>query len=63
MRDDTLNTLCLGGMVIQRTWTAIGSCGNVTVVTQRIIINDQTAPEFSFHLVQCFILSSAMAAT
>ncbi|MBK8706729.1 MAG: hypothetical protein IPN33_26205 [Saprospiraceae bacterium] len=38
MQQDTLTTPCPGGMVIERTWTAIGSCGTVTVMHQRIIM-------------------------
>ncbi|MFK7934052.1 MAG: PKD domain-containing protein, partial [Saprospiraceae bacterium] len=37
---------CASGYVITRTWTAIDDCGNQTVATQEIKVQDNTAPEF-----------------
>jgi len=44
MQEDTLNVPC-SGLSIIRTWTAVGSCGHVTVIRQTIIMNDNTPPE------------------
>ena len=45
MVQDTLDVICQDGMVIQRTWTAVNSCGYATVIHQHIIMDDQTPPE------------------
>jgi hypothetical protein len=45
MQQDTLDSPCLTGMVIERTWSAANSCGDVTEVQQTIIADDQTPPE------------------
>jgi hypothetical protein len=47
MTTDTLDTLCPGGLVIVRTWSAVDTCGRETVVTHTIIINDRTPPIIS----------------
>ena len=44
MQEDTLDLPC-SGLSIIRTWTAVGSCGQVTEIRQTIIMNDQTPPE------------------
>ena len=45
MEADTLDSPCTG-MIIERTWTAIDSCGNISSSIQTIIVNDTVAPEF-----------------
>ena len=55
MEEDTLQVSC-GGLVLDRTWSATGICGNETIVHQSIIINDTTPPviiipDFSFILL------------
>ncbi len=47
MHQDTLDSACRDGMVIQRTWSATDICGFTTVIYQIITVNDQTPPEFS----------------
>ena len=57
MRQDTLEAPCSEGLVIRRTWTAVGICGIVTEIHQTIIINDQTPPEIlitSYSVVNLF---------
>ena len=44
MQEDTLDVPC-SGLSIVRTWTAVGSCGHVTVIRQTIIMDDDTPPE------------------
>ncbi|MCF8239636.1 MAG: T9SS type A sorting domain-containing protein, partial [Saprospiraceae bacterium] len=44
MTVDTLDVLCNDGWVLIRTWTAVDVCGNVSTMTQRVIINDHTVP-------------------
>src|SRR4030095_880715 len=41
---DTLDTHCIGGIVIRRTYSAVDICGNVASVTQDVIIGDDTPP-------------------
>lgn len=38
---------CDGNYMIEREWSAIDACGNETIVTQTIISQDTTAPEFT----------------
>jgi hypothetical protein len=45
MQQDTLDVPCRDGLVIERTWTAVDVCGNITVIHQTIVMNDQTPPE------------------
>jgi hypothetical protein len=45
MHQDTLDVPCRDGLVIERTWTAVDVCGNITVVRQTIVMHDQTPPE------------------
>ncbi|MFK7933213.1 MAG: lectin-like protein, partial [Saprospiraceae bacterium] len=40
------NADCASGYVIMRTWKATDNCGNQTVATQEIKVQDNTAPEF-----------------
>ena len=50
MQEDTLDMPCPDGMVIERLWTAVGICGDVTEIRQTIILNDSTPPAFSIPL-------------
>jgi hypothetical protein len=45
MRQDTLDTNCRNGLVIERTWTAKDLCGHVSEVKQTIVLNDTEAPK------------------
>jgi len=40
----TTDGACIGDYIIERTWTATDSCGNETVHTQIITVEDNTAP-------------------
>ncbi len=39
---------CPGEYVIKRTWSAIDGCGNLAVISQRIYVEDNTPPVFTF---------------
>ncbi|MBK9016367.1 MAG: T9SS type A sorting domain-containing protein [Saprospiraceae bacterium] len=60
MQEDTLDLPC-NGLVIERTWTAVDICGNVTISHQTIIINDETPPVIEVPLnsiIQAFLDST-----
>ena len=42
--EEITNGLCVGDYIIERTWTATDSCGNESVHTQLITVQDTTAP-------------------
>ncbi|WP_179006689.1 gliding motility-associated C-terminal domain-containing protein [Winogradskyella forsetii] len=42
--EEITNGLCLGDYIIERTWKATDSCGNVSEHTQFITVQDTTAP-------------------
>ncbi|MFK7833362.1 MAG: gliding motility-associated C-terminal domain-containing protein, partial [Winogradskyella sp.] len=42
--ENILNGLCVGDYIIERTWTATDSCGNVNEHIQLITVQDTTAP-------------------
>jgi hypothetical protein len=46
MREDTLNLLPCSGLSVLRTWSAVGSCGQVSVIRQTIISDDNTPPVY-----------------
>ena len=50
MQEDTLDMPCPDGIVIERLWTAVSICGDVTEIRQTIILNDSTPPAFSIPL-------------
>ncbi len=57
MQVDTLDLPC-GGLVIERTWTAVGICGDTAVSHQIIIINDTIPPVIkipTYSVIQNFI--------
>jgi hypothetical protein len=45
MSQDTLESACRDGMVIERIWTATDLCGDLTVIRQLIVIGDITPPQ------------------
>ncbi|MDQ3017189.1 MAG: T9SS type A sorting domain-containing protein, partial [Bacteroidota bacterium] len=58
MVQDTVDEPCTNGVVIIRTWSAIDLCGHVNEIRQRIIMNDNTAPEIqipSYSIIRKFI--------
>ncbi|MEN9638625.1 MAG: hypothetical protein RLZZ262_493, partial [Bacteroidota bacterium] len=61
----TANTIQLDcGYIFQRVWTAEDDCGNVTVATQNITVNDMVDPYFTFipefQVISCENYSSAL---
>jgi len=61
MKENTLDVPCSDGMVIERTWTAVDICGNVTEIRQTIVINDLTPPEIlipSYSVIRKFMDNS-----
>ncbi len=44
MAEDTLETSCRDGFVIQRIWSATGVCGHISQIIQIIIVGDTTPP-------------------
>jgi hypothetical protein len=44
MTQDTLDTNCDDGIVIERIWSAVDACGHVTEIKQRIVVGDHTPP-------------------
>lgn len=45
MVQDTLDTECRDGLVIQRTWSAKDVCGHLSEVKQTIVLHDTEAPD------------------
>ncbi len=44
MTESVINGTCREGRVIERIWSAVDGCGNVSEKRQRIILDDQTPP-------------------
>ena len=47
MLQDTLDSTCRNGFVIQRTWSATDACGHTSEIVQTIVMNDLTPPEIN----------------
>ena len=45
MVQDTMVDVCVDGMVIRRTWSAVDGCNHVTEIEQFIVMGDTTPPE------------------
>ncbi|MBK9982996.1 MAG: HYR domain-containing protein [Saprospiraceae bacterium] len=58
MTQDTLQTTCREGYVIERTWSAADACGHIAQAKQRIIVGDRTPPEIqipSYSVIRNFL--------
>ncbi len=44
MTESVINGTCREGRVVERIWSAVDACGNVSEKRQRIILDDQTPP-------------------
>ncbi|MEM6320933.1 MAG: GEVED domain-containing protein [Bacteroidota bacterium] len=44
VEEEKIDGICAGNYTLRRTWTASDACGNTSVVTQNITVEDNTAP-------------------